>query len=591
MGQKLMFQVIKLKTYFEINKRLRKIFAHLTPAALFSCVEPAIFALAPICNQRVHQRFSAPIANRRERNFPNFQLSIFNFQFFPLPLCDKIETMIKSDALRQTKMTGYRWVICAMLFFATTVNYLDRQVLSLLVPDQVEYVSGNPVVKLQGIQNEFHWSNTDYGEITAFFSLFYALCMLFAGRIVDWLGTRKGYLWSIGIWSVGACLHAFCGIATAGVVKGNWLVGFAASKEILLGVPDVALIAGTSMILFMVARAILALGEAGNFPAAIKATAEYFPKKDRAFSTSIFNSGATIGAMLAPMSIIPLILFVRSWEWVFMIIGALGFIWMGFWLFIYKKPHENPRVNKAELDYILSDSEESAKEDVVTKEKVSFIECFKHRQTWSFAFGKFITDGVWWFMLFWLPKYLSETYKLSTDLDRILPLTVLYAIVMISLYGGKLPTIIINKTGLDPYAARMRAMLIFAFFPLLILLAQPLGYYFHTYWIPVVLLGIGAAAHQSWSANIFSTVGDMFPKKAIATITGIGGMAGGIGSAIINFGSGSLQDFAQQTGMRFMGFEGKPAAYYMIFCFCAVAYLIGWVVMKRLVPKYKFVTM
>ncbi|MCL1938572.1 MAG: MFS transporter [Candidatus Azobacteroides sp.] len=497
--------------------------------------------------------------------------------------------------LNNQKMTNYRWVICALLFFATTINYLDRQVLSLLVPGD------------HGIQAEFHWSDDTYGTIAGYFSLFYAVCMLFAGRFVDWMKTRKGFLWAIGIWSVGACLHAYCGIATAGVMTGNWFVSFARSKEILQGISATTLVASTSMGLFMFARAILALGESGNFPAAIKATAEYFPRKDRAYATSIFNSGATVGAMVAPVCIIPLGISV-GWEWAFLLIGTLGFIWMGFWVFFYKKPEENPRVNQTELEYILSDKEP---EQVVVKEKAPFLQCFKYKQTWSFAFGKFMTDGVWWFLLFWLPKYL-EVCGLTDPKTHILPLTVLYAIVMLSLYGGKLPTIIINKTGKDPYAARMQAMLIFAFFPLFALLAQPLGQY--SYWIPVVVLGIAGAAHQSWSANIFSTIGDMFPKKAIATITGIGGMAGGIGSFIIQKGAGKLFTYSSGTTMldgkevemtknllsagaefvrqplSFLGFESKSAGYFIVFCVCAVAYLIGWVVMKALVPKRQEIT-
>ena len=479
------------------------------------------------------------------------------------------------------KMTNYRWVICAMLFFATTINYLDRQVLSLLASD---------------IQGEFQWTDDHYGTITAFFSLFYAFCMLFAGRFVDWIGTKKGFLWAIGIWSVGACVHAFCGIATAGIAGGNWVFDFAGSKSILAGLSDIAAVANISMGLFIFARAILALGEAGNFPAAIKCTAEYFPKKDRAYATSIFNSGATIGAMIAPVCVIPLAA-ATSWEWAFLIIGALGYVWMGFWIFMYKKPNEHPKVNAEELAYITADKDEAAATAAAgaPEKKLSFLDCFKYKQTWAFAFGKFMTDGVWWFFLFWMPKYLKEQcitgdmtifgVSLSPESQLIWALTILYTIVMISLYGGKLPTIIINKTGKNPYAARMQAMLIFAFFPLLALLAQPLAGY--SYWWAVVIIGLAGAAHQSWSANIFSTVGDMFPKSAIATITGIGGMAGGIGSFLINKSSGALFDHAGQTGMTFMGFEGKPAGYFIIFCVCAVAYLIGWTVMKTLVPKYK----
>jgi ACS family hexuronate transporter-like MFS transporter len=471
------------------------------------------------------------------------------------------------------KMTNYRWTICAMLFFATMVNYMDRQVLSLTWKDF--------------IAPEFHWTNNDYGNITALFSIFYAVSMLFAGRFVDWMDTKKGFLWAIGIWSVGAMLHAFCGIATSGITTGKWLVGFAGANEAIATVGNIGMVTTVSVTLFIFARFVLAVGEAGNFPAAIKATAEYFPKKDRAYATSIFNAGSTIGALAAPLSI-PLIAKYYGWEMSFIIIGALGFIWMGFWIFIYKKPEKHPKVNQAELDYIHCDCEAHEK-NAGEKEKVSFLQCFKYKQTWAFAFGKFMTDGVWWFYLFWMPAYLSDVFGVkSSDGKGQLAIFIIYLIVMLSIYGGKLPTIIINKTGKNPYAARMQAMLIFAFFPLLALLAQPLGEY--SMWIPVVIIGIAGAAHQSWSANIFSTVGDMFPKKAIATITGIGGMAGGVGSFLINKGSGWLFDYSANTEMTLFGFKGIESGYFIVFCVCAVAYLIGWMVMKALVPKYKLIT-
>jgi len=468
------------------------------------------------------------------------------------------------------KMTNYRWLICAMLFFATTVNYLDRQVLSLTWP--------------KFIGPEFGWTNDDYGNITAWFSILYAVCMLFAGKFVDWLDTKKGFLWAIGIWSVGACLHAFCGIATSGILAGEWWVNFAEAKEIISHLDNGAQIVSVSVILFIFARFVLALGEAGNFPAAIKATAEYFPKKDRAFSTSIFNSGATIGAMIAPACIL-YIAEMWGWEATFIIIGLLGFVWMAFWTFIYKKPDKNKGVNAIELAYIQQDQQtENGVEIAEDSTKLSFMQCFRFRQTWAFAFGKFMTDGVWWFYLFWMPKYLQTVFNIEGT-AQVLPLTVLYTIVMISIYGGWLPSYFISKKKMNPYAGRMRAMLIFAFFPLLALFAQPLGGY--SYWLPVVIIGIAAAAHQAWSANIFSTVGDMFPKTAIATITGIGGMAGGLGSFFIQKSAGMLFDHAGKTNMRFLGFEGEPSGYFVIFIFCAVAYLIGWFVMKALVPKYK----
>lgn len=475
---------------------------------------------------------------------------------------------------KQTKPTSYRWVICSLLFFATTINYLDRQVLSLTWEDF--------------IRPEFHWTNAHYGLVAGIFSLVYAIGMLFAGRIVDKFGTKKGYMWSIFIWSIGACVHALCGVAT------EWAVGLPdaeALRNAIGSVDLVARIANISLTLFIIARCVLAIGEAGNFPAAIKATAEYFPKKDRAYATSIFNAGTTIGALLAPFTI-PTLAAKFGWEAAFIIIGGLGFIWMGFWQFLYKKPDQNPAVNAAELEYINSDSEQeraAAERDAAEKAaapKVSLWKCFSYRQTWAFISGKAIADGVWWFYLFWMPSYLKNAYGMSsTSIEFQLALGVLYLIVMASVLGGYLPTIFVEKYKMHPYAGRMRAMLIFAFFPLLALFAQPLSQY--SYWYPIVFIGIAAAAHQSWSANIFSTVGDMFPKSMIATITGIGGMAGGVGSFCIQMGAGRLFDYSEQSQMTFMGYTGIEAGYMIVFSFCAVAYLISWAAMKAFVPKYK----
>ena len=478
---------------------------------------------------------------------------------------------------KNQKMTNYRWTICAMLFFATTVNYLDRQVLSLTFEEF--------------IKPEFHWNDNHYGTITAFFSILYAISMLFAGKFVDWMGTKKGFLWAIGVWSAGAVMHAGCGWITE-----MWLGYENAAALIALenGSAAAVAVATVSMYAFLVARAVLAIGEAGNFPAAIKTTAEYFPKKDRAYATSIFNAGATIGALLAPITIPTMAKYFQGigvgngWEMAFILVGALGFIWMGMWVFMYDKPAKSKYVNKAELAYIEQDEEDVTKTTVHEDKRMSFKEAFRYKQTWAFAAGKFMTDGVWWFFLFWTPSYIDSIFGIkASSTQGVLMITVLYAITMLSIYGGKLPTIIMNKTGMDPYAARMRAMLIFAFFPLLALLAQPLGGI--SPWFPIIIIGIAGAAHQSWSANVFSTIGDMFPKYAIATITGIGGMAGGIGSFIINKSSGALFTHAEATNMTFMGFEGKPAGYFIIFSICAVAYLIGWSIMKSLVPKYKII--
>lgn len=472
----------------------------------------------------------------------------------------------------KTKMTNYRWTICLMLFFATTINYLDRQVLSLTWDEF--------------IKPEFHWDENHYGTITSMFSFIYAVCMLFAGRFIDWMGSKKGFLWAIGVWSVGACLHAVCGLITEAHV------GLHSAAELAAATGDVAVVIATfSMYCFLLARCILALGEAGNFPAAIKVTAEYFPKKDRAYATSIFNAGASIGALIAPLSI-PLLAKCWGWEMAFIVIGALGFIWMGFWIFIYDSPAKSKHVNEAELAYIEQDRNEEGILDTGKAEdekKIPFWKCFSYKQTWAFAVGKFMTDGVWWFFLFWTPSYLNTQFgiKTSEGLGIALIFT-LYAITMLSVLGGKLPTIIMNRTGMNPYAARMRAMLIFAFFPLVVLFAQPLGTI--SPWLPVITIGIGCAAHQSWSANIFSTIGDMFPKGAIASITGIGGMAGGISSMILQKSAGKLFVYSDEVQLTFMGFEGKPAGYFIIFCICAFAYLIGWVIMKSLVPHYKPIT-
>lgn len=480
------------------------------------------------------------------------------------------------------KMTSFRWVICGLLFFATTVNYMDRQVLSLTWKDF--------------IAPEFHWTDTDYGWITSIFSMIYALANLFAGRFIDWMGSKKGYLWTIFVWSAGACLHALCGWAT------EHTLGLHDAAELVGATGALAsTIAITSVYYFIAARVILGIGESGNFPAAIKVTAEYFPKKDRAYATSIFNAGATVGALLAPVSIPSLAAYFQrigignGWEMAFLIIGGLGFVWMGFWMWLYHKPEKNVHVNKAELAYIEQDNltkdetpAEKAEIEDSRKNEIPFLKCFKYRQTWAIFFGRFLTDGVWWFFLFWTPAYISDVYNLpSSSGTAQMLIFVLYLLTLLSIYGGKLPTIIMNKTGLNPYAARMRAMFIFALFPLLTLGAQPLGAI--SYWWPVILIGLAGAAHQSWSANIYSVVGDMFPKSTIATIVGIGGLASGLGSFLVNLFAGMLFDYAAITNMSFLGFAGKPAGYFIVFCYCGIAYMAGWCVMKILVPRYKII--
>ena len=520
----------------------------------------------------------------------------------------------------QQAIGKYRWTICALLFFATTVNYLDRQVLSLLQPYLAE---------------RFSWTNTDYANITAVFQFGYALSMLFAGRIIDKLGTKKGYAWAIVIWSVAAIIHAVAipiGETMSAILGWFGIAGFSVS---VLG--------------FMFSRAILAFGEAGNFPAAIKATAEYFPKKERSLATGIFNSGANVGAILAPLSV-PWIRLNWGWDWAFIIMGLIGFLWLLLWMVFYEKPEKQKRLSATELAYISSGEEETELTAVNTK--VSWVKLLGYKQTWAFAFGKFMTDGVWWFFLFWLPAYLNVQYGI-VDRAVMLPLSFLYTLAMVgSIMGGWFPMYFIKK-GHKVYDGRMKAMLMIAFIPLVVLLAQPLGYI--SYWVPVILIGIGASAHQAWSANIFTTVSDMFPKKAVGSVVGIGGMAGGIGGVVMSKLGGWLFDSYKYAGIAKSWVEAKAAglgdylskinslnllnrngeridlnkielrslpkevteqlksmdidlfeklvqlqkplvqaemttSYTIMFAICAVAYLIAWAVMKSLVPKYKPIT-
>lgn len=517
----------------------------------------------------------------------------------------------------QETVGKYRWTICALLFFATTVNYLDRQVLSLLQPTLAE---------------RYNWTNSDYANITSVFQFVYAISMLFAGRIIDKMGTKSGYLWAIVIWSIGALMHATAIPLGQGMNAVLGILGISAFSVSVVG--------------FMIARSVLAFGEAGNFPAAIKATAEYFPKKERSFATGIFNSGANVGAILAPLSV-PWIESVWGWQAAFVAVGAVGFLWIIFWMYFYDKPEKQKKLSAAELEYINSDKDEVVAEPTEKAEKVSWFKLLSFKQTWAFAFGKFMTDGVWWFFLFWLPAYLKAQYGMQKT-EIMLPLAVLYSMTMFGSIGGGWFPVHFMKKGLPAYDARMKAMFVIALFPLTVLLAQPFGSY--SFWVPVILIGIGASAHQAWSANIFTTVSDMFPKKAVGSIVGIGGMAGGLGGVLISKVGGWLFDGYRASGISNSWAEAKAAglgdyvakiqgldlatkygdkvdinnaeigglarevatqleaidpvafnqllqiqqplvqsqmttAYTIMFSFCAVAYLLAWIVMKALVPR------
>jgi ACS family hexuronate transporter-like MFS transporter len=470
-----------------------------------------------------------------------------------------------------------------MLFMALIVNYLDRQVLSLTWKNF--------------IAPEFSWTDADYGLLTGVFSLVYAVAMLFAGRFVDYVGTKRGYLWAIGIWSTGACLHAFCGILTNGIVSGNFILSFLGSRENLMLIKNTAdistAVTTVSVWLFLAARCVLSLGESGNFPCSIKTVAEYFPKRDRGFATGIFNSGAQIGALIAPFTI-PLIAKYYGWEMSFLLIGLLGYLWMGVWVFTYKEPRKNPHVNAAELAYIEQDNDtpteavNTEKAAETGSEKIGVFKAFTFRQTWAVICGRFLPDSVWWFLLFWAPAFISEVYGYSSaSWQGMSAIFTIYLISMLSLAGSYLPSIFIGRNKMNPYAGRMKAMLMFAIVPLLGIAVMPLGMV--SMWYPVVIIGLIAAAHQSWSANVYNVVSDMFPKSVVATVTGAAGLASGLGSFMSNFGAGRLFDYAANTHMVFLGFEGKNAGYMIVFLIAGVAYLVSWCLMKILVPRYKLV--
>lgn len=446
----------------------------------------------------------------------------------------------------QKPIGNYRWTVCALLFFATTINYLDRQVLSLLKPV---------------LEDQYQWTNVQYANITSAFQFTYAIGLLFAGRIVDAMGTKKGYAWAIVIWSLGAMIHSWALPIGDGMLTVLGWVGIVSVPASVLG--------------FMFSRAFLAIGESANFPAAIKATAEYFPRKERSFATGIFNSGANVGAILAPLTV-PWIEVNWGWQAAFMIVGAIGFIWLLFWLVLYDRPDKQKRLSKEELEHINSDDTEKEKEKEMGA-GVKWVDLLRYKQTWAFFIGKFMTDGVWWFFLFWLPAYLKDHYQI-TGTAVMLPLAVLYSMTMFgSIGGGAFPAYYMNK-GYKPYDGRMKAMLLIAFFPLVVLLAQPLDEI--SYWIPVLLIGVGASAHAAWSANIFTTVSDMFPKHSVGAVVGIGGMAGGLGSVIITQIGGALFDYYKKAGHIETGYN-------IMFAYCAMAYLVAWLIMKMLVPKEK----
>lgn len=414
----------------------------------------------------------------------------------------------------------YRWIICALLFFATTINYIDRQVIGLLKPT---------------LEQDFGWSESDYGNIVMAFSAAYALGLLLFGKIVDAIGTKMGYIVSVVFWSIAAMLHALV----------------------------------TTTLGFGAVRAFLGISEAGNFPTAIKATAEWFPKKERAFATGIFNSGSNIGAVVAPV-MVPWILGMYGWRQAFIWTGALGFIWLIFWIIFYEIPSKQKRLSTAEFEYIHSDADEKAEGNIASP---SWKTLLGIRQTWAFVFGKLLTDPIWWFFLFWLPSYFSEAYQIDLKKPNLQLVIVYTATTLGSIGGGYLSSYLIRK-GWAVFKARKASMLFFALCVVPIMTAQFAG----NVWIAVALISLAAAAHQAWSANVFTTVSDMFPKNAVSSVVGIGGMAGSIGGMLFPLLVGNLLDHYKAAGNITIGYN-------ILFVICGFGYLLAWGMMHLLAPK------
>jgi ACS family hexuronate transporter-like MFS transporter len=406
---------------------------------------------------------------------------------------------------------GYRWTVCALLFVVTTINYVDRQVLGILAPT---------------LQAELQWSETEYGDVVSWFSLVYAFGFLVAGRLLDRIGVRRGFAIAVVTWSIAAIGHAFAR-TTAG---------------------------------FSAARALLGLGESANFPGAIKAVAEWFPKRERALATGIFNAGTNTGAIITPL-LVPWIALTWGWQWAFIVTGSLGFLWLAVWLAVYRSPEQHTRVSSSELTHIRSDREESL------GARVPWHRLLGYRQTWAFVTGKLLADPVWWFYLYWFPKFLDTRHGIKLA-QVALPLIVVYLVADVGSVGGGWLSSALIKRGFTVNRARKTAMLAMA----LLIVPTALAPLAPNMWTAVIIVSIAAAAHQAWSANVYTLTSDMFPRSVVASVTGIGGFAGAMGGVV----------FQRATG-RILQANGND--YTPIFAMCAFAYVVAWVIIHMLVPR------
>lgn len=424
-------------------------------------------------------------------------------------------------------MSRYRWTICGLIFFATSINYIDRSVISFLKSTFTE---------------ELHWTDADYANIEVTFKIFYAIGLLGAGGWIDKLGSKIGYALSVLLWSI-------AGMATA-LVNSVWG--------------------------FQMVRAALGLAEAGNFPAAIKTVAEWFPKKERALATGIFNSGANIGAIITPLTV-PFIATQWGWQWAFILTGMLGIVWLIAWLILFRLPQHHAMVNAEELAWINSDRDSEQESEASNETKPSWWSLFSYPQTWAFAIGKFLTDPIWWFYLFWLPDFFESTYHIKITAASG-PVALVYLLsIGGSLAGGWLPLYWIEKKKWSVTRARKTALLVYALSVTPIIFALILGEI--NMWLAVLVIGLAAAAHQAWSANIFTTVSDRFPKNATASVIGIGGMFGAAGGIALSM---LIQ---KNMFVYYRSINQIETAYYLMFGVCASAYLLAWFIMHMLTPK------
>ncbi len=421
-----------------------------------------------------------------------------------------------------TTIKNYRWIIVSLLFFGTTINYLDRQIIGLLKPI---------------LEKEFEWTETDFARIVMAFSAAYAIGLLVAGWFIDKVGTKLGYAISVVVWSVAGMLHAVAKSVTG----------------------------------FGLARLGLGLGEAGNYPAAMKAVAEWFPKKERGLATGIFNAGTSVGVIVA-LLIAPWILINYGWQSVFWITGAVGFVWLIFWMWLYEIPSKQKYLSSDEHDYILQ-GQEAHSNSVSGHVKVEWYKLFSLPQTWAYITGKFLIDPIFWFFLFWLPSYFSSIFSLDLRKPS-LPLMIIYASTTIGSIGGGYISSWLIKRGMPALKARKSAMLVFAILELSIISAQ----FVTDVWVAVALISMAVAVHQAWATNVFTTASDMFPKETVSSVVGIGGMAGAVGGILFPMLVGYLLDLYKGAGNLVGGYN-------LIFTLCGTLYLIAWIIIHLLTRK------